>query len=278
MTIMDEPCYRINKYYRHMKSLDSIAEDFYHAFYKKEWLGDTSSMNNLTIAEAYEVQDLVAKKRIEKGEYVVGYKVGCTSNAIQDQFGIDDPINGRLFQPHILDSKATIDYSNYVNCAIEPEMVFKIGKNLKGVGLSDEELINSIAYVSPGIELHNFKFWVEPPTIQELICSGGIHAGLIVGEQKVDPRKLLFKDELFSVYKDGNLVTSALSSEIMGGPIHSLRWLVTFLTKKEKTLKKDSLVIPGSPVELVNIDQDTELKVVIDKVGSLTTRMEKLEI
>ncbi len=261
-----------------MKSLDSIAEDFYHAFYKKEWLGDAHSLNNLSIEEAYVVQDLVTKKRIEKGEHVVGYKVGCTSAAIREQFGIHEPINGKLFQPHIMDSKATIVYSNYVNCAIEPEMVLKIGKDLEGVDLSDEKLINSIVYVSPGIELHNFKFWVEPPSIQELICSGGIHAGLIVGEQKVDPRKLLFKDELFSVYKNGNLVTSAPSSEIMGSPIHSLRWLVTFLTKKGETLKKGSLVIPGSPVELVNIDRDTVLKITIDQVGSLTALFEKENI
>jgi 2-keto-4-pentenoate hydratase len=261
-----------------MKSLDAIAEDFYHAFYNKEWLGDASSVRKLSIAEAYEVQDLVSKKRQEKGERVVGFKVGCTSNAIRKQFGINEPINGRLFQPHIMDSKAMIDYNNYVNCAIEPEMVFKIGKDLKGEGLSDQELINSIAYVSPGIELHNFKFWVEPPTIQELICSGGILAGLIVGEQKVDPRKLLFKDEIFSVYKDLNLITSAPSSEIMGGPMHSLRWLVSFLTKKGKILKKGSLVIPGSPVKLVNIDQDTTLKITIDRVGSLTTQMKKSDI
>lgn len=259
-----------------MKSLDSIAEDYYHAFYNKEWLGDASSVSKLSMEEAYIVQDLVTQKRIEIGECVLGYKVGCTSNAIREQFGLKEPINGRLFQPRIMDSTSVVDYSDFVNCAIEPEMVFKIGNDLNGVGLSDEELINSIAYVSPGIELHNFKFWVEPPIIQELICSGGIHAGLIVGNQKVDPKKLLFKDEIFSVYKDNNLVTSAPSSEIMGGPIHSLRWLVTFLTKKGKTLKKDSLVIPGSPVELVNIGQDTELRVVIDNVGSLTTRMEKM--
>ncbi len=258
-----------------MKSLDSIAESFYHAFYKKKWSGDASSVNKLSIAEAYVVQDLVTRKRIEIGERVVGFKVGCTSNAIREQFGINEPINGKLFQPHILENSAKVDYSNYMNCAIEPEMVLKIGRDLEGVDMSDKDLINSIEYVSPGIELHNFKFWVEPPTVQELICSGGIHAGLIVGNQKVDPKKLLFKDEVFSVYKDGNLVTSAPSSEIMGGPIHSLRWLVTFLTKKGVILKKDSLVIPGSPVELVNIDQDTELKVVIDHVGSLTTRFER---
>jgi len=258
-----------------MKSLDSIAESFYHAFYKKKWSGYASSVNKLSIAEAYVVQDLVTRKRIEIGERVVGFKVGCTSNAIREQFGINEPINGKIFQPHILESNARVDYSNYINCAIEPEMVLKISEDLEGVDMSDKDLINSIGYVSPGIELHNFKFWIEPPTVQELICSGGIHAGLIVGNQKVDPKILLFEDEVFSVYKDGNLVTSAPSSEIMGGPIHSLRWLVSFLTKKGVILKKDSLVIPGSPVELVNIDHDTELKIIIDHVGSLTTSFEK---
>ena len=85
-----------------MKSLDSIAEGFYHAFYKKKWRGDASSINKLSIAEAYVVQDLVTQKRIEIGERVVGFKVGCTSNAIREQFGINEPINGKLFQPHIL--------------------------------------------------------------------------------------------------------------------------------------------------------------------------------
>ena len=92
-----------------MKSLDSIAKDFYHAFFKKEWRGDAASVNKLSIAEAYVVQDLVTRKRIEIGERVVGYKVGCTSTAIREQFGINEPINGKLFQPHILESNESVD-------------------------------------------------------------------------------------------------------------------------------------------------------------------------
>ncbi len=258
-----------------MKTLDSIATDFYLSFYRKEWSGDKASVQGLTIDEAYAVQDLVARKRIESGERVVGFKVGCTSNAIRKQFGLNEPINGKLFQPHVIYGDLNVDWSQFVNCAIEPEMVLKIGQDLAGENLSDEDLVNSIEFVSPGIEIHNFKFWITPPTIQELICSGGIHAGLIVGSPKVDPGKLLFIDEMFYVYKDGVLVTSAPSSEILGGPIHSLRWLVKFLTRKGSGLKKGSLVIPGSPVELVHIDRDQELKVVIDNVGSLTTLFER---
>ncbi len=254
-----------------MKSLNHIAEDFYHSFYCKEWPGKDVAIKRLSIEEAYKVQDLVTKKRIASGERIAGYKVGCTSTAIRKQFGLTEPINGKLFHPHILDSKVKIDWSDYINCAIEPEMVLKIGKDLKGMDLSDRELIDAIAYVSPGIEIHEFNFWVQPPTIQELICSGGIHTGLIVGDQRVDPPNLLFKNEIFYVYKNGSLITSAPCSEIMGGPIQSLRWLVNSLVKKGLFLKKESLVIPGSPVELVPIVEDSKLKVAIDNVGSLTS-------
>ena len=67
------------------------------------------------------------------------------------------------------------------------EMIFKISKDLKGENLPDDVLIKAIDYISPGIELHNFKFWYMPPTLQELVCSNGLHAGLIVGDNKISP-------------------------------------------------------------------------------------------
>lgn len=140
-------------------------------------------------------------------------------------------------------------------------MVFTIGKELYGENLSDETLFDSIESVSPGIEIHNLKFWHAPPTLQELICSGGIHAGLILGCAKISLVDLRFKDEIFSVYKDESLIPSTSASEVMGGPLNSLRWLVKSLSVKGVSLKRGSLAIPGSPVELVSIDQDTELKV-----------------
>jgi len=211
-----------------MKPLELLADNFFNAFYRKEWLGGTeTTIANLSIPEAYQVQNLVAQKRLGAGEKMAGFKVGCTSKAIRSQFGLTEPIYGRLFEPHIFEENVRLDWSDYVHCAIEPEMVLKIGKRLRGNNLSDDELIDSIATVSPGIEIHDFKFWNSPPTLQELICSGGIHAGLIVGSTKVFPRDLRFREEVFSVFKEGALVTSAPASEIMGGPLHSLRGFIT---------------------------------------------------
>ena len=146
---------------------------------------------------------------------------------------------------------------------------------MEGIDLSDQELIDSIAYVSPVIEIHEYHFWIKPPGIQGLICSGGIHRVLIVADSKVSPSDLGFQNEQFAVYKDNALITSAPASEIMGGPLHSLRWLLKSLASQGLSLEKGSLVITGSPVELVSIDRNTELKIRIDQVGAVTTLFEK---
>ena len=262
-----------------MKPLDSLAAQFYHAFYEKEWPGGNGpGLSTLSINEAYEVQRLVADLRVQSGERVVGYKVGCTSRAIRTQFGLSEPICGRLFHPHVQEEGIHLDWSAYAHCAVEPEMVMRMGRDLRGRDLSDQDLLDSIEYVSPGIEIHHFTFWHGKPTLQELICSGGIHAGLIVGKEKVSPDHLRFGDALFSVYKDHDLVTSAPATEIMGGPLDALRWLVSFLAARGDYLKKDSWVIPGSPTALVEVDQDTELKVVIEQVGQVVAHFRKEEV
>ncbi|MDN3689337.1 2-keto-4-pentenoate hydratase [Cyclobacterium jeungdonense] len=258
-----------------MEYEERIASSFYDSFYKKKWNGSSSLVRQLSIDQAYHVQDLVTKKRIASGEKALGFKVGCTSAAIRKQFGLTEPIHGKLFCPHITENQAIFDFSNYMNCAIEPEMVLKIGKDLQGINLTNIELIEAIAYVSPGIEIHEFNFWIMPPTIQELICSGGIHTGLIIGSQKTAPHDLSFNEEEFRVYKNKELVVSDPAREIMGGPLNSLKWLVNSLTERGMHLEKGSFVIPGSPVELINIEQNSEVTIEIDKVGSLSTYFKK---
>ena len=258
-----------------MPSPQSIAEQFYHAFYEKEWPGEPApDFRKLTVADSYEVQGLVAELRIQSGERVVGYKVDCTSPAIQTQFGFGEPICARLFAPHVQSEGSQLNWRSYLNCAIEPEMVIRIGRDIPSGELSDQELIESIEFVSPGIELHNFKFWQQPPSIQELICSGGILAGLIVGQSRVDPRLLSFSDERFSVYKNDELIAEEPASEIMGGPLRSLKWLAGFLSARGDCLLKDSWVIPGSPTELIPVAKDTDLKVSIERVGDVYARFQ----
>ena len=119
-----------------MKSTELLADKFTRAFYERAWSGALEPpVSDLSLDEAYAVQNLVADMRVRGGEQVVGFKVGCTSEAIRSQFGLTEPISGRLFSPHVFSEGITVDFNDYANCAIEPEMVLTIGVDLFGTFL-----------------------------------------------------------------------------------------------------------------------------------------------
>ena len=97
------------------------------------------SIADLSIAEAYEVQDRVVARRVAAGARHAGYKVGCTSRAIRAQLGLDNPVFGHLMAPDLYLSGARLPISHFVDAAVEAEYAFRVERPLGGddIGLDD---------------------------------------------------------------------------------------------------------------------------------------------
>jgi 2-keto-4-pentenoate hydratase len=253
-----------------MARLADIAKGFLQI-----WLSKTLDpslhfdMGSLSIDDAYEVQRQVIAARVAQGEHVVGYKVGCTSRAIRQQFGLTEPICGRLMAPHVHHDDTVLHWNDFVQCAVEPEFVLGIGKDVVAEVEDETELLDTIEWVAPGIEVHNYKFWFGKPTSQELIASNGIHAGLVVGDRRVSPTEMDFDLEGVGLFRNGQLEASGIGAEIMGGPLKSLAWLTNHLIRHGDHLKAGQLVIPGSAVELVSVEPGDRINASFTRVGSV---------
>jgi len=253
-----------------MDHLQRLADVFLGIFEEHRYDGRTDvPIGSLSLADAYEVQRRVVATRVAEGERVVGYKVGCTSRAIRRQFGLAEPIRGRLMAPHVHHGDAILDWRAYHRPAVEPEFVLTIGKDLTDEVGDDESLVDAIDCVSPGVEIHNYRFWLGEPTSQELIASNGIHAALVVGDPKRKPQGLDWEMEGVGVWLDGELKVSGIGAEIMGGggPLASLRWLVNHLVRRGEGLRAGQLVIPGSPVGLVPVEPGDRVTARFTNVG-----------
>lgn len=228
----------------------------FHAVFEEKRLGQKPStpIESLSLEEAYAVQQLVVETRIAAGEQAAGYKVGCTSREIRRQFGLDEPICGRVMHPHVYQGNATLNWNEFYHPAVEPEFVLMIGQDLSDEVAEDEPLDHAVAYVSPGIEIHNYHWWFGRPTLQELIASNGIHACLVVGDQKLRPKHFDWDMEGVGLFRNGHLAVSGIGAEIMGGPMKALRWLVNHLATRGDVLRAGQLVIPGSPVKLITVE------------------------
>jgi len=222
---------------------------------------------DLTIGQAYRVQEAVVAQRVADGERHVGWKVGCTSRGVQAQFGLTEQINGHLMAPHVHDSGAVLHLGDYVDCAIEPEFVLHMATELEGHDLPDATLRSAIGAVSAGIEVHNYRFFHGCATSQELIASNGIHAAAVVGGERAALGDVDLALEGVGVWRNGELVDSGIGAEIMGGPLESLRWLVGHLTDRGRRLEAGALVIPGSPVGLIRVGPDDHIETRFARFG-----------
>ena len=220
--------------------------------HRLERLG-TADIRALSLDESYAVQEKFLAARRADGERAVGYKVGCTSPAIRTQFGLSEPICGRLMFPGVYGDGAKLDIADYVDCALEPELVLHIGSDLDGSRLDTAHLREAIVAVSPGIEVHNYRFWYGTPSSQELIASNGIHAGVVVGKKYALPAGVDLTEERTTLFVNGEEKATGTGSEIMGGPFESLRWLLTHLRRRKQVLRAGEMVIPGSATKLVHV-------------------------
>ena len=256
------------------QTLEEFTGSFFRIFDKGQ-PGQLPStpLTSLSLDQAYRVQRSVIQKRVEKGERIVGYKVGCTSKAIRDQFGLQEPIVGRLLEPHIYRTGQELKLSEFTCCALEPEFVFQIGHDLRDPLIGDDELLAAIDYVSAGLEVHNYKFWFGAPTSQELIASNGIHAGLVIGSEADPSRSLDLPRTELSLFVDDRLMVRERGLEIMdSGPLISLRWLIKHLVENGTFLRAGDIVIPGSPVKLVSIERECTARAVLSDVGSVEAK------
>ena len=72
----------------------------------------------LDIEEGYAVQSAVAELRRQRGERMIGYKVGCTSPTIRAQLGIDLCVTGRLYDSEHYPSGSVLSRKSFANLAI----------------------------------------------------------------------------------------------------------------------------------------------------------------
>jgi len=237
-----------------MNTLEEFAAAFLGFFQSKQFDRiPTTSIDSFSVEDAYQIQRMLVESRLAKGERVIGYKIGCTSNAIREQFGLSEPVSGRLLHPHVHFDNVHLDWQKYYQPAVEPEFVLGIGKDLTEEIEDEASLEQAIDFVSPGIEIHNYHFWFGKPTLQELIASNAIHACLVVGETKYEPRNFNWDMEGVGIFVNEKLAASGIGAEIMGGPMKSLRWLVNHLVRRGEPLQAGHLVIPGSPVPLISV-------------------------
>jgi 2-oxo-3-hexenedioate decarboxylase len=218
---------------------------------------------------AYAVQDHDRGARIERGERLIGAKLGLTSAAKQQRMGIDRPIVGfltecMLVRPDQVDRRLT----EWVQPRIEPEIAFVTSQPLD-TGLDVDAVAAHIAAVGVAGEVIDSRWSDYRFRLPDVVADNTSAAGVVLGAS-VPIGEL---DDLASlactVSVDEQVVHRATGAAILGDPLRAVQLLSHHLERRGEVLPAGSLVLAGAVTDAVPLHRGRRYRLCIESLGEV---------
>ena len=226
------------------KDLDIFSNKILEGYDSKNPSAIFKDKIKITNEDALIIQSNVAKLRENRGEEIIGYKIGCVSKDTQKKMGFSQPACGYLWKSELYASGVKLIKKDYTNPAMEAEFGVMLNRDIKPELASFDYILQSIEGIYPLIEIHNLVFYGNEPYGAELLANNAIHAGVVLGpETKLPIEKI--ETDLKLIY-DNEIIDTWVNKRWPHDMLSEIEWLVKELVKKRIYLKKGDLILTGA--------------------------------
>jgi len=200
--------------------------------------------------DAYAISSEVTRRKIAGGARLIGHKVGLTSKAMQRSTEVNEPDYGYLLDTMMVPDGGKLQHDTFCLPRVEVELAFRLGKQLKGPGLTLFDALDAIDYAVPALEIVDARVQ-NPRKIFDTISDNGAAAGIVIGGRPVRPMDMDLRWVGGILYRNGEIEETGLAAGVLGHPVLGLVWLANKLGQYGTTLEAGHLVLAGSFTRVV---------------------------
>jgi 2-keto-4-pentenoate hydratase len=255
-----------------LADLESIAAELLAVYSSGKTIPPVSATyEQLTVDDAYQIQMIQVMKRTMAGESVIGYKVGLTSSAMQQQLGVYEPDFGHLLTGMLHTADAPIDTRRlFLQPRAEPEVALVTSRALRGPGLSVADVMSATAYALPAIEIIDSRISDWKIGLVDTIADNASSGGLVLGQSPVPTGGRDLSLAGCVIRRNGRIAGTGAGAAVLGSPWHAATWLVNTLTARHVELAAGSIILTGSITAATPVASGDAVTVTIDGLGSVT--------
>lgn len=231
----------------------------------------SSTWQDITIDDAYAIQNLVQRQKMSEGRRLIGHKVGLTSKAMQRSSAIDEPDYGHLLDDMIIADGAKVPHARFCVPRVEVELAFILGKPLKGPGVRLTDVLNATDYVVPALEIVDARV-MNPRKIFDTIADNGAAAGVVLGGRPVRPLDVDLRWVGGIMYVNGVIEETGLAAGVLGHPALGVAWLANKLGEHDVTLEAGHIVLAGSFTRVIWARKDDTVHGDFGPLGSIAVQ------
>jgi 2-oxopent-4-enoate/cis-2-oxohex-4-enoate hydratase len=228
-------------------------------------------VRDLTLEQAYALQRELEQALIERGERVVGYKVGFTTAALQERYGVTEPVLGFLLASGVFGSGDAVPLARFVAVGVEVEVAFLLKADLAGPGVTTASALLAVEGAMPSFELIDFRLSGTPRGV-DVVADGVYNNAIVLGRPltSVTGFDLALEGVVFE--QDGQIVATQTAAEVLGNPLVALAWAANTLGKTGRGLRAGDIVLTGSISKVLRPTAGQSVRAAFTRLGSVGCR------
>ena len=256
---------------------DVLGDELFAALRSRSVLEPlTSREPAIDIDDAYRISLRFLERRKAEGEKVIGKKIGVTSKAVQDMLGVHQPDFGFLLDSMQVADGSTVSLAKakLIQPRAEGEIAFVLKKDLKGPGVTVEQVLDATDYVSACFEIVDSRIRDWKIKIQDTVADNASCGVFVIGAERVRPQSLDLAAVKMDILKNGTHVASGLGSAVQGHPATAVAWLANTLGRFGIPFLAGEIILSGSLAPLLPIVPGDRFEMTLAGIGGASIGFE----
>lgn len=226
------------------------------------------------IVSAYAVQAELTRRRVTRGEQLVGRKIGLTSKAVQAQLGVDQPDYGALFAGMEVACSGVVATDRLIAPRVEAEVAFVLGRDLDRDVIGAADLLRAVDFALPALEIVDSRIADWEIGIVDTVADNGSSARFVLG---TEPRRLDRLDLAtagMAMTANGATISIGCGAACLGHPVHAALWLARAMAAAGEPLRAGDVVLTGALGPMVDARAGMLVEARIAGFGPVSARFE----
>lgn len=229
-----------------------------------------------TMDDAYAIQKAFVARKHAEGRKTIGWKIGLTSRAMQQQLAIETPDSGVLLDDMAFETGATIPANRFIAPRIEAEIAFVMRAPLHGA-VTREQVLAATDYVTPALEILDTRILRsqngKTRTIIDTISDNAANAGIVTGPARHAPNiDLRWVGAIVS--RDGVVEETGLGAGVLNDPVTGIIWLAARMGQYDQRIEPGQIILSGSFIRAMECPSGCRIQADFGTFGSLSCQFE----
>ena len=253
--------------------IKQLGDELYAALVAGKTVSPLTSRGfDISIEDAYHIQQQMLSRRLEQGERVIGKKIGVTSKAVMNMLGVHQPDFGYLLDGMVYNEGQSIAMDTLIQPKAEGEIAFLLKKDLQGPGVTAADVLAATEGVMACFEIVDSRITDWKIKIQDTVADNASCGVFVLGDQLVDIANVDLGLCGMVLEKNGEIVVTGAGAATMGHPVNAMVWLANTLGNLGIALKAGDIVLSGAMGAMVPVCKGDNLRMTIGGIGGCSVR------